>query len=61
MQLVFSGEGGGRVLKYDPITKKTSVLVNDIQFPNGITLSKDGSFLLFCEGAIGRCRTFSSI
>ncbi|CAO2840926.1 unnamed protein product [Amaranthus hypochondriacus] len=54
MQLVFSGEGGGRVLKYDPITKKTSVLVNDIQFPNGITLSKDGSFLLFCEGAIGR-------
>uniref|UniRef100_A0A803LXK7 Strictosidine synthase conserved region domain-containing protein n=1 Tax=Chenopodium quinoa TaxID=63459 RepID=A0A803LXK7_CHEQI len=54
MQLVFSGEDGGRVLKYDPVTKETTVLLKNIQFPNGLTLSKDGSFFLFCEGSIGR-------
>lgn len=51
MQLVFSGEEGGRVLKYDPVTKETTVLLKNIQFPNGITISKDGSFFLFCEGS----------
>lgn len=54
MQLVFSGENGGRVLKYDPVTKETTVLLKNVQFPNGISLSKDGSFFLFCEGSIGR-------
>ncbi|KAL2945526.1 Protein STRICTOSIDINE SYNTHASE-LIKE 3 [Bienertia sinuspersici] len=54
MQLVFSGEDGGRVLKYDPVKKETTVLLKNIQFPNGITLSKDGSFFIFCEGSIGR-------
>ncbi|KAL9235399.1 hypothetical protein vseg_010158 [Gypsophila vaccaria] len=54
LQLVFSAEATGRVLKYDPVTKKTTVLVRNIQFPNGVTLSKDGSFFIFCEGSIGR-------
>lgn len=51
MQLVFSGENGGRIFKYDPVTKETSVLLKNIQFPNGITFSKDGSFFLFCQGS----------
>ncbi|XP_042474908.1 protein STRICTOSIDINE SYNTHASE-LIKE 3-like [Macadamia integrifolia] len=54
MQLVFSAEDSGRVLKYDPITKKTTVLVRNLQFPNGLSLSKDGSFFIFCESSPGR-------
>ncbi|XP_043714608.1 protein STRICTOSIDINE SYNTHASE-LIKE 3-like [Telopea speciosissima] len=54
MQLVFSAEDSGRVLKYDPVTKETTVLVRNVQFPNGLTLSKDGSFFIFCESAPGR-------
>lgn len=54
MQLVFAGEDSGRLLKYDPVTNETTVLVKNIQFPNGVTLSKDASFLIFTEGSIGR-------
>ncbi|KAL9254025.1 STRICTOSIDINE SYNTHASE-LIKE 3-like protein [Drosera capensis] len=54
MQLVFSGDPSGRVLKYDPVTKQTTVIARNIQFPNGVTLSKDGSFLVFAEGPVGR-------
>ncbi|CAL0303971.1 unnamed protein product [Lupinus luteus] len=54
IQLVFSGDDSGRVLKYNPSTKETTVLARNIQFPNGISLSKDGSFFVFCEGVIGR-------
>ncbi|KAL8496249.1 hypothetical protein ACS0TY_020093 [Phlomoides rotata] len=54
LQLVFSSEDSGRVLKYDPNTKETTVLVRNLQFPNGISLSKDGAFFVFCEGSIGR-------
>lgn len=58
MQLVFSGEDSGRVLKYNPKTEETTVLVRNIQFPNGVSLSKDGSFLVFCESSIGRLRKY---
>lgn len=58
MQLVFSGEDSGRVLKYDPKTKETTVLVRNLQFPNGVSLSKDGTFFVFCELSIGRLRKY---
>ncbi|KAG0451703.1 hypothetical protein HPP92_026332 [Vanilla planifolia] len=54
MQLVFSAEPSGRLLKYNPDTKETTVLLRNLQFPNGVSLSKDGSFLVFCESARGR-------
>ncbi|KAJ4978985.1 hypothetical protein NE237_009765 [Protea cynaroides] len=54
IQLVFSAEDSGRVLKYDPITKETTVLVRNLQFPNGLSLSKDGSFFIFSESSPGR-------
>ncbi|GFP89457.1 protein strictosidine synthase-like 3 [Phtheirospermum japonicum] len=54
LQLVFTGDDSGRVLKYDPNTKETTVLIQNLQFPNGLSMSKDGSFFVFCEGAIGR-------
>jgi len=54
MQLVFSAEPSGRLLKYDPTTKETTVLRRNLQFPNGVSLSKDRSFFIFCEGVRGR-------
>ncbi|XP_026656672.1 protein STRICTOSIDINE SYNTHASE-LIKE 3-like [Phoenix dactylifera] len=54
MQLVFSGEPSGRLLKYNPVTNETTVLLRNLQFPNGVSLSKDGSFFVFCEGSRGR-------
>lgn len=54
MQLVFTAEPSGRLLKYNPVTKEATVLLRNLQFPNGVTMSKDGSFFLFCEGARGR-------
>lgn len=54
MQLVFSADDSGRVVKYDPTTKQTSVLLRKLQFPNGLSLSKDKSFFVFCEGSVGR-------
>ncbi|XP_058779628.1 protein STRICTOSIDINE SYNTHASE-LIKE 3-like [Vicia villosa] len=53
-QLIFSGENSGRVLKYSSSTKETTVLARNLGFPNGISLSKDGSFFVFAEGMIGR-------
>ncbi|XP_009587970.1 protein STRICTOSIDINE SYNTHASE-LIKE 3 [Nicotiana tabacum] len=58
MLLVYSAEDSGRVLKYDPSTKHTTVLIRNLQFPNGLSLSKDGSFLVFCEGAKGRLQKY---
>eukprot|EP00249_Psilotum_nudum_P020652 c27793_g1_i5 orf=173-1378(-) len=52
--LVLSGDDSGRVLKYDPITKDTKVLIRGLQFPNGVTLSKDESFLVIAESVPGR-------
>ncbi|KAL9171533.1 hypothetical protein ABFS82_04G215200 [Erythranthe guttata] len=54
LQLVFSGDDSGRLLKYDPSKKETTVLIRNLQFPNGVSLSKDGSFFVFCEGSLGR-------
>ncbi|XP_057750710.1 protein STRICTOSIDINE SYNTHASE-LIKE 3-like [Arachis stenosperma] len=58
IQLVFAGDDSGRVLKYNPDTKETTVLVRNIQFPNGISLSKDRSFFYVCEGVVGRLRKY---
>lgn len=41
--------GHGRLLKYDPISKATSVLLDGLQFANGIALSQDQSFLVVAE------------
>ncbi|GKU93710.1 hypothetical protein SLEP1_g7281 [Rubroshorea leprosula] len=58
LQVVFSAEDSGRILKYDPRTKETTVLVRNLQFPNGVSLSKDGSFFVFCEACTGRLRKY---
>lgn len=39
----------GRLLRYDPATGKTEVLLRDLYFANGVALSPDGGYLLINE------------
>ena len=39
----------GRLLKYDPVTKKTTVLMSGLFFANGVALSRNEDFLVLNE------------
>ncbi|XP_073269241.1 protein STRICTOSIDINE SYNTHASE-LIKE 2-like [Primulina huaijiensis] len=47
--VILSGENSGRLMKFDPKTKETTLLLSNLMFPNGVALSKKGDFLLFVE------------
>ncbi|KAK8709530.1 hypothetical protein V6N13_060545 [Hibiscus sabdariffa] len=47
--ILLEGETTGRILRYDPPTKTTHVVLDGLAFPNGIQLSLDQNFLLFTE------------
>lgn len=47
--ILLEGEATGRLLRYDPETKTTHIVVQGLSFPNGVQLSKDQSFLLYTE------------
>ncbi|KAF5201715.1 Strictosidine synthase-like [Thalictrum thalictroides] len=50
------GRPYGRLLSYDPSTNKTEVLVRDIYFANGVAVSPQHDFVIFCETTLRRCR-----
>lgn len=52
--LVLSGDDSGRLVKYNPRSEETKVVLKGLQFPNGITLSKNESFLVIAESVPGR-------
>ena len=39
----------GRLVKFDPKTKKNTVLIDKIHFANGVQLSQNEDFVLVCE------------
>lgn len=43
------GRPYGRLLSYDPSTKQTKTLVSDLYFANGVAVSPDQDFVIFCE------------
>ncbi|KAL6528044.1 Protein STRICTOSIDINE SYNTHASE-LIKE 13 [Orobanche hederae] len=47
--ILLEGEATGRLLRYDPPTRTTHVVLKGLAFPNGVQLSKDQSFLLYTE------------
>ncbi|CAO2838185.1 unnamed protein product [Amaranthus hypochondriacus] len=47
--ILLEGEATGRLLRYDPSTNQTHVVLDGLAFPNGVQLSKDQSFLFFTE------------
>lgn len=46
--------GDGRLVKYDPQSKKVSVLADGLLFPNGVALSSNEDFLVFSETVSAR-------
>jgi len=48
----------GRLLVYDPMTEKTSTLLNDLFFANGVALSPDNTYLLITETFIYRVKKY---
>ncbi|PHT37238.1 Protein STRICTOSIDINE SYNTHASE-LIKE 10 [Capsicum baccatum] len=51
---VVSGDKTGRLMKYDKSTKAVTVLLRGLAFANGVSLSKDKSFVLVAETSTGR-------
>jgi sugar lactone lactonase YvrE len=51
---ILEAESGGRLLKWDPKTKETTMLVRNLRFPNGVAFNKDHSFLAIAETGVGR-------
>ncbi|CAL5028837.1 unnamed protein product [Urochloa decumbens] len=45
----------GRLLKYDPRTGETSVMLDHLGFANGVALPLDEAFVVVCESARFRC------
>ncbi|KAL3525193.1 hypothetical protein ACH5RR_013565 [Cinchona calisaya] len=54
----FEGRPFGRLLSYDPSTKETKVLVQDLYFANGVAVSPDQNFVIFCETPMTRCKRY---
>ncbi|XP_043720326.1 protein STRICTOSIDINE SYNTHASE-LIKE 4-like [Telopea speciosissima] len=52
---VLEGIPHGRLLKYDPQTKETTLVLDDLGFANGVALSQDQDFLVVCETWKFRC------
>lgn len=46
---VLAHDDGGRLLRYDPRTRSTTVMQDGLYFPNGVALSRDEDFLVVAE------------
>ncbi|KAL7192872.1 hypothetical protein ACSBR2_024643 [Camellia fascicularis] len=55
---ILEGRPYGRFMSYDPSTKETKVLVRDLYFANGVAISPDQSFVIFCETPMRRCKRY---
>ncbi|KAL2333902.1 hypothetical protein Fmac_015115 [Flemingia macrophylla] len=55
---IVEGKPHGRFMKYNPKTKKVTVLVRNLFFPNGVVVSSDQRFVIYCETIKKRCRKY---
>lgn len=46
---VLEAKPHGQLLKYDPSTKETSLVLDGLKFANGVDISMDQEFLVVCE------------
>jgi ribose transport system permease protein len=53
---VMEGRPNGRLVCYDPLTKKTWTVLNHFYFPNGICVSHDGKSVLIASTSL--CKVF---
>ncbi|KAL2559574.1 Protein STRICTOSIDINE SYNTHASE-LIKE 12 [Forsythia ovata] len=57
-EILLSGDTSGRLLKYDPKTKQQTVVLTGLSVPNGVAVSKDGTFVLVSEYIACRIQKF---
>ncbi|PIN17018.1 putative alkaloid synthase/Surface mucin Hemomucin [Handroanthus impetiginosus] len=48
-EILVSGYKNGRLLKYDPKTRRSTVVLTGLAGPAGVVVGKDGSFIVFSE------------
>jgi ribose transport system permease protein len=53
---IVEGRPNGRLVVYDPVTKKTWTEINHLHFPNGICVSHDGKSVLIASTTL--CQVF---
>ena len=46
------GKPHGRFMSFDPVTRKTRVLVSDLYFANGVAVSPRQDSAIFCESIV---------
>ncbi|KAL3535510.1 hypothetical protein ACH5RR_003971 [Cinchona calisaya] len=52
---VLEAKPHGQLLKYDPASQETSIVLDNLAFANGVTFSPDQDFLIVCETWKYRC------
>ncbi|XP_015889043.2 protein STRICTOSIDINE SYNTHASE-LIKE 4 [Ziziphus jujuba] len=52
---VLEAKPHGQLLKYDPSSGETSIILDDLCFANGVALSQDQQYLVVCETWKFRC------
>lgn len=52
---VLEAKPHGQLLKFDPLSNETSILLDGLGFANGVAVSKDQDFLVVCETWKFRC------
>lgn len=55
---ILEGRPYGRLISFDPVSKRTKVLLSDLYFANGIAVSPDQDYVVFCETSMRRCRKY---
>lgn len=55
LPLTLEGRADGRFMKYDIASAETTVIADKIAFANGVAISQDKKFVVFCETTYMRC------
>ncbi|RZC23366.1 protein STRICTOSIDINE SYNTHASE-LIKE 5-like [Glycine soja] len=55
---ILEGKPNGRFFSYNPATKKTTLLAKDLYFANGVAVSADQQFVVFCESVLMICEKY---
>ncbi|KAF5200070.1 Strictosidine synthase, partial [Thalictrum thalictroides] len=49
LRIAANGDSTGRLMTYDPVSRKVTVLLKGLSFANGVALSKDRDYVLVAE------------
>ncbi|XP_076902916.1 protein STRICTOSIDINE SYNTHASE-LIKE 5-like [Bidens hawaiensis] len=52
------GRPYGRLISYDPSTRRTKVIARDLYYANGVEMSPKQDFVVFCETPMMRCSRY---